>query len=95
MMFLQAAAAANRPNELPITRHAAERAVANYANSLFLEIPTDFWEELRRFDEPRQEIARDDMHMKMLFNLHVFEYMNGAYWYEVNPVLRTLKQFKS
>jgi hypothetical protein len=29
----------------------------------------------------------------MLFYLHVFEYMNGEPWYEVNPVIRDLPKF--
>jgi hypothetical protein len=30
----------------------------------------------------------------MLFLLHVFEYINGRPWYEVNPVIRTLPRFQ-
>lgn len=30
----------------------------------------------------------------MLFLLHIFEYMNGEPWYEVNPVVRTLHKFQ-
>jgi hypothetical protein len=29
----------------------------------------------------------------MLYLLHIFEYMNGRPWYEVNPVIPTLPKF--
>jgi hypothetical protein len=93
MMFLQSAI--TRLSELPITRRAAERAVADYANSLSREVPTEFWPSLRAFDQPGDTIPKDEMHQQMLLYLHVFEYMNGQPWYEVNPVLRTLPQFQA
>lgn len=93
MMFLQAAA--NEVDELPITREAVEKAIRNYANSLFREVPDEFWPHLREFDAPRGDIPKDETHQQMLFLLHVFEYMNGEPWYEVNPVLRTLPKFRA
>lgn len=92
MMFLQAAA--NRVDRLPITRGAAEKAVRAYANSLLREVPDDFWPKLRHFATPQDDISKDDIHQQMLLLLHVFEYMNGQPWYEVNPVLRTLPKFR-
>lgn len=92
MMFLQAAA--NEVDELPITRDAVEKAVRNYANSLFREVPDAFWPHLRKFDVPQSDIPKDETHQQMLFYLHVFEYMNGEPWYEVNPVLRILPKFR-
>lgn len=91
MMFLRAAT--NEVDALPVTREAVDKAIRNYANSLFREVPDDFWPHLRKFDEPRGDIPRDETHQQMLFLLHVFEYMNGEPWYEVNPVLRTLAKF--
>jgi hypothetical protein len=91
MMFLRAAA--NEVDELPITRDAVDKAIRNYANSLFREVPDEFWPHLRRFDSPQEDIPKDEIHQQMLFLLHVFEYMNGEPWYEVNPVLRTLPKF--
>jgi len=91
LMFIQAACGA--VDALPITRVAAERAVSNYANSLFRQIPDDFWPKLRKFDKPQKDIPRDDVHQQMLFLLHVFEYMNATPWYEVNPVVRTISKF--
>lgn len=93
MMFLQAAA--NEVDELPITRDAVEKAVRHYANSLFREVPDEFWPHLRKFDQPQADIPKDETHQQMLFLLHVFEYMNGEPWYEVNPVLRTLPKFRA
>jgi hypothetical protein len=92
MMFLQAAA--NRVDRLPITRDAAEKAIRAYANSLLREVPDDFWPKLRQFATPQDDISKDDIHQQMLLLLHVFEYMNGQPWYEVNPVLRTLPKFR-
>ncbi|MEZ6061275.1 MAG: hypothetical protein R3C19_13095 [Planctomycetaceae bacterium] len=86
--------AANQLDELPITMDAAQQSVRTYANSLLREIPDDFWTALRKFDEPRDEIPRDDIHQKMLYFLHVFEYQNGRPWYEVNPVIRTLERYR-
>ncbi|MFM9960091.1 MAG: hypothetical protein ACKV2Q_02580 [Planctomycetaceae bacterium] len=86
--------AANQLDALPITLAAAEQAVRTYANSLLREIPDDFWPKLRQFELPQEEIPRDEMHQKMLYFLHVFEYQNGRPWYEVNPVIRTLERFR-
>jgi len=83
----------NVVNALPITRAAAEKAVRNYANSLLREIPDEFWPKLRAFRTPQQDMPKDETHQKMLYLLHVFEYMNGSPWYEVNPVIRNLDRF--
>ena len=93
MMFIQSAADA--VDALPITRDAAEQAVSNYANSLLREVPDAFWPKLKTFAEPQDNIPKDDEHQRMLLLLHVFEYMNGQPWYEVNPVLRTLSRFRA
>ncbi len=93
MMFLQSAA--SYVDALPITRDAAESAVRDYANSLRREIPDRFWDQLRKFATPQDDIPKDDDHQQMLLLLHVFEYMNGAPWYEVNPVIRELERFKA
>jgi hypothetical protein len=92
MMFLQAAM--NAVESLPITRAAAEKGVRNYANSLLREVPDEYWPKLRAFGRPQNDIPKDEAHQKMLLLLHVFEYMNGSPWYEVNPVIRTLARFK-
>jgi hypothetical protein len=92
MMFLQAAM--NAVASLPITRVAAEKGVRNYANSLLREVPDEYWPKLRAFGKPQNDIPKDEAHQKMLLLLHVFEYMNGSPWYEVNPVIRTLARFK-
>lgn len=91
LMFLQAAM--NTCESLPITRAAAERAVSNYANSLLREVPDDFWRRLRAFAAAQDDMPKDEAHQRMLFLLHVFEYMNGRPWYEINPVFRTLDRF--
>lgn len=91
LMFLQAAM--NAIESLPITRAAAGKAVSNYANSLLREVPDSFWPKLRTFNAAQDDMPKDELHQRMLFLLHVFEYMNGRPWYEVNPVLRTLDRF--
>ncbi|MBI2906191.1 MAG: hypothetical protein HYX92_00900 [Chloroflexi bacterium] len=93
MMFLQSAMSA--VENLPVTRAAAEKAVRNYANSLLREVPEDYWAKLHRFGAPQADIPKDEAHQQMLFLLHIFEYMNGRPWYEVNPVIRTLPRFQS
>jgi hypothetical protein len=92
MMFMQASI--NAVDKFPITKAAAHKAVKNYANSLLREIPDDFWPLLREFEVPQTYIPKDEPHQQMLFYLHVFEYMNGEPWYEVNPVIRDLPKFK-
>jgi hypothetical protein len=92
MMFLQAAM--NAVESLPITRAAAEKSVRNYANSLLREVPDEYWPKLHAFKTPQNDIPKDEAHQKMLLLLHVFEYMNGSPWYEVNPVIRTLARFQ-
>jgi DNA polymerase III delta prime subunit len=93
MMLVQSAAGA--VDALPITRDAAEQAVRNYANSLLREVPDAFWPKIRKFAAPCEDIPKDEDHQRMLLLLHVFEYMNGRPWYEVNPVLRTLPKFNA
>lgn len=92
MMFLRSALA--RVDGLPITRSAAEGAIREAANSLVRQIDQDEWPRLRSFLEPQGEIPHDPEHLLMLRLLHVFEYMNGEPWYEVNPVVRTLPKFR-
>jgi hypothetical protein len=92
MMFIQAAA--SRVDDLPITREAVEKAIRGYANSLLREIPDEFWPELRKFGTPQESIPKDAEHQMMLLLLHIFEYMNGRPWYEVNPVIRSLPRFR-
>jgi hypothetical protein len=91
MMFIKSAAGA--VDKLPITREAADQAVGNYGNSLLREVPDAFWKKLKNFAEPHDDIPKDDDHQRMLLLLHIFEYVNGQPWYEVNPVLRTLAKF--
>jgi hypothetical protein len=87
--------AANLLDSLPLTRVAVEHAIRDYANSLLREIPDAYWQKLARFDQPQEDLPKDEEHQEMLFLLHVFEYVNGRPWYEVNPVLRTLERFQS
>lgn len=91
MMFVQSAL--NELDQLPITMEAAQQAVRKYANSLIRSVRDDAWPALRRFAEPQPAIAKDDLHQEMLYNLWLFEYMNGEPWWEVNPVLRALERF--
>ena len=86
--------AADDRDVLPITRQSVENAVRTYANSLLREIPDEFWPALQKFDSPQDEMPRDELHQRMLYFLHVFEYQNGRPWYEVNPVIRTLERFQ-
>jgi hypothetical protein len=92
LMFVQSAI--NHIDSLPITRAAAEQAVRNYANSLLREITDEAWGRLPPFDQPSEDIPKDDLHQQMLYYLWVFEYMNGEPWWEVNPVLRELPKFR-
>lgn len=91
MMFIQSAA--DRLDELPITREAAEKAVSNYANSLLRAIPENLWPKIKKFGKVKHEIPKDEDHEQMLLLLYLFEYMNDSPWYEVNPVIRTLDRF--
>jgi hypothetical protein len=92
LMFLQAAII--RIESLPITRKSVDQAIRAYANSLLREMPDGFWEKLGKFATPQEDIPKDDDHQQMLLLLHVFEYMNGEPWWEVNPVIRTLHRFR-
>jgi hypothetical protein len=93
MMFLQASIV--RIESLPITRKAVDQAIRAYGNSLLREIPDGFWEKLRNFAAPQNDIPKDEDHQQMLLLLHVFEYMNGEPWWEVNPVIRALHRFRA
>ena len=92
MMFIQSAASG--VDAFPITGKAVRQAVRNYANSLKRSIPDESWPHLRRFDTPQDSMPTDTMHQEMLLLLHIFEYMNGEPWYEVNPVIRTIPSFR-
>ena len=93
MMFIQSAL--NELDDLPISRAAAEKAVRKYRNSLLRSVSDDAWAQLRKFSDPQSDIPKDDLHQQMLYNLWVFEYMNGVPWWEVNPVIRTLDRFRA
>lgn len=92
MMLLQASMV--RVDLLPITRKAVNQAIGAYGNSLLREIPDGFWEKLQRFATPQDNIPKDDEHQQMLLLLHIFEYMNGEPWWEVNPVIRALPKYQ-
>lgn len=93
MMFVQSAL--NELDGLPISRDAAAKAVQKYGNSLRRSVSDRAWERLGSFATPQSDIPKDDLHQEMLYNLWVFEYMNGEPWWEVNPVLRTLDRFRA
>lgn len=93
LMFLQAAC--NEQDDLPLTQKSAEQAIKRYANSLSREISDQAWTLLRAFAARQDEMPKDDLHQEMLYLLHVYEYMNGAPWYQVNPVLRDLPRFNA
>jgi hypothetical protein len=92
LMLFQAACL--HVDALPVTRPAVAKAIANYGNSLLREVPDEFWPLLRKFDTPQEAVPHDELHQQMLLLLHLFEYMNGHPWYEVNPVLRGLPRFR-
>ena len=92
MMFVRDAL--SESENLPIPLDAAERAVKAYADSLFRSIPDEYWEGLRKCDSPQRDIPRDENHLEMLFYLYLHQYQNGEAWYEVNPVIRTLRKFR-
>ena len=91
VMFLRSAA--NALDALPITREAADKAVRDYANGLLRALPEDYWDRLRKFAGPTNDLPKDEPHLQMLLWLYIYEYMNDNVWYEVNPVLRTLAKF--
>lgn len=93
LMLLQASM--DRIDSLPLTRKALDLAIRAYGNSLLREIPDGFWEKLRKFATPQDDIPKDDDHQQMLLLLHVFEYMNGEPWWEVNPVIRSLRRYRA
>lgn len=93
LMLLQASM--DRTDSLPVTRKALDQAIRAYGNSLLREIPDGFWEKLRKFAAPQDDIPKDDDHQQMLLLLHVFEYMNGEPWWEVNPVIRSLRRYRA
>ena len=92
MRFMQSAI--RQLDKLPLTRAAVEKAIEEDGNTHLRGMPQDWWSKLRQFDEPQQHVPTDETHQEMLYLLHIFEYMNGRPWYEVNPVLRTIPQFQ-
>ena len=89
-------AACNEVDDLPVTLEACRQAVRRYANSLFRQLPDapDYLGLLKRFDTPQSNIPRDDLHQQMLYLLHVYEYMNGQPYFEVNPVFRDIPSYQ-
>ena len=88
-LLVMICSALNQIDKFPITLDVAERAVRNEANALVREMPDKYWELLKKFEKPTQDCPTDDNHRNMLFLLHVFEYMNGEVWFEINPILRS------
>lgn len=94
MAFIQGAC--NETDRLPITFGDANKSINRYANSLFRQLPhdPDYLAKLKAFDRPRPNFPRDETHWQMLYLLHLFEYMNGQPYYEVNPVFRDLPSYR-
>ena len=87
--------ACDQTDRLPITEADARQSVRQYANSLFRQLPNvpDYLAKLKMFDGPQPDYPRDDVHWQMLYLLHLFEYMNGEPYFEVNPVFRQLASY--
>jgi len=77
-------------DKLPITIDAVNKAVRNYANSVFRSLPNspDYLARLKRFDTPQRDLPADSVHREMLYYLHLYEYLNDQPFYEVNPIFR-------
>lgn len=86
-------AALNQIDDLPVTRVNLERVVRNEANAMVREMPDAYWAHLRKFGKATKDCPSDEDHRSMLYLLHIFEYMNGEPWFEVNPILRSHPKF--
>lgn len=89
----------------PIPLSAVQKAVQQTVRTYSTAIPEPHWLKLGQLDlSSNQKIANgDDEYLKMLENLSVLEYIDGAGddvftsvepWYAVNPIVRELKKFK-
>lgn len=92
LRFVQASI--SQADNLPLTSAAVEKAIEQDGNTRLRGMPQDWWSKLRQFDKPQFDVPTDEAYQEMLYLLHIFEYMNGRPWYEVNPVLRTIPQFQ-
>lgn len=92
LSFVQSAC--SELDALPITRAAAEEAIIKAARGVEQKLDEKQWAALARFDAPRRDLEKDELHKELLFLLHIFEYANHELWYEVNPILRVLRPFQ-
>lgn len=79
-------------SEGPITREVAERAVKDVASEYQRAILAGDWQELVTVDASQgQDIARNEVRMRMLYDLVLLEY--NSYWWRSHPLVRTLSGY--
>jgi energy-coupling factor transporter ATP-binding protein EcfA2 len=76
----------------PITREVAERAVKDVASEYQRSILAGDWQELAAIDASAgEDIARNEVRMRMLYDLVLLEY--NSYWWRSHPLVRTLRGY--
>lgn len=79
-------------NDGPITRQLAERAVKDVAAEYQRAILAGDWQELITVDASQgQDIARNEVRMRMLYDLVLLEY--NSYWWHSHPLVGTLSGY--
>jgi hypothetical protein len=79
--------------DLPLKREAVDSSVQEIANGMSRQVQTEWWELLQDL-KSRQNYSDKSSHpFRMCLYFHyVYEYANGEPQFEVNPVLRRLRQ---
>jgi|GEM_PF-4112863 len=80
---------------LPVREDSVTSAVRTLANALNRQIKSEYWTQLRLYREPNDERGGSQEFMDCLYFQYLYEYMNGGSWFEVNPVLKGLRQLSA
>lgn len=79
-------------NDGPITLAVAERAVKDVASEYQRSVLEGDWQELIKIDVSKgEDIARNEVRMRMLYDLVLLEY--NSYWWRSHPLVRTLRGY--
>jgi hypothetical protein len=80
--------------DLPITEEAMQIVQEEETINVMRTIPNEYWETLRKYEEPSRESSSDQVFQQSLYLNYILEYRNGHSWYEVNPVIRESEKFR-
>jgi AAA ATPase domain len=93
-LFVLIRSACTVAGALPLTGHVVKQAVRDMSRFYEQTLNRAELDVLRQIDRTHALLGSDHDQV-LLYNLNVLQYLNGAAWYAVNPVVRALERFKT